>query len=124
MLEALEDSVGAQRQLVADASHELRTPLASIRTNAEVLAQSDLLTDSERRAILADVVEQLGELTALVGDLIDLARDADHELEPVAPVRLDAIAGEVADRVQGRHPEVRPSARARAERRAGGLLAG
>ena len=106
MLEALEGSVGAQRQLVADASHELRTPLASIRTNAEVLAQSDLLTESERRAILADVVEQLGELTALVGDLIDLARDADHELEPVAPVRLDEIVGEVAERVQGRHPEV------------------
>jgi two-component system sensor histidine kinase MprB len=106
MLEALEDSVGAQRQLVADASHELRTPLASIRTNAEVLAQSDLLSDSERRAILADVIGQLGELTALVGDLIDLARDADHEREPATRVRLDQIASEVADRVQGRHPEV------------------
>ncbi|MFL5869809.1 MAG: ATP-binding protein [Solirubrobacterales bacterium] len=106
MLEALEDSVDAQRQLVADASHELRTPLASIRTNAEVLSQSDLLTDTERRAILADVVEQLGELTALVGDLIDLARDADHEREPARPVRLDLIASEVAERIQGRHPEV------------------
>jgi two-component system sensor histidine kinase MprB len=106
MLEALEESVGAQRQLVADASHELRTPLASIRTNAEVLAQSDLLTDAERRAILGDVIEQLGELTALVGDLIDLAREADHEREPATPVRLDEVAAEVAERVQGRHPEV------------------
>src|SRR5206468_10214238 len=36
MLTALDDSVRAQRQLVADASHELRTPLASLRTNIEV----------------------------------------------------------------------------------------
>ena len=33
MLDALERSLGAQRQLVMDASHELRTPLASLRTN-------------------------------------------------------------------------------------------
>ena len=124
MLEALEDSVGAQRQLVADASHELRTPLASIRTNAEVLAQSDLLTDSERRAILADVVEQLGELTALVGDLIDLARDA----RPRA--RAGGARSPRRDRRRGRRPGPAqaprgpPSARARAGRRAGGRLAG
>ena len=39
MLEALERSQRAQRQLVADASHELRTPLTSLRTNLEVLAR-------------------------------------------------------------------------------------
>ena len=38
MLSALDDSVRAQRALVADASHELRTPLTSLRTNLEVLA--------------------------------------------------------------------------------------
>ena len=34
---ALDESVRAQRQLVADASHELRTPVTSLRTNIEVL---------------------------------------------------------------------------------------
>ena len=43
MLAALERSLGAQRQLVADASHELRTPLTSLRTNVEVLAGADRL---------------------------------------------------------------------------------
>ncbi len=38
MMSALEQSVGAQRRLVADASHELRTPLATLRTNIETLA--------------------------------------------------------------------------------------
>ena len=35
--DALDESVRAQRQLVADASHELRTPVTSLRTNIEVL---------------------------------------------------------------------------------------
>ena len=91
MLDALERSMGAQRQLVSDASHELRTPLTSLRTNVEVLAGANgSLPDEERRRMLRDVAGQLDELTALVGDLVDLARDGEpeHELEPV---RLDLL---------------------------------
>ena len=40
---ALDESVRAQRQLVADASHELRTPITSLRTNIEVLLAGDEL---------------------------------------------------------------------------------
>ena len=36
-MSALDASVHAQRQLVADASHELRTPVTSLRTNIEIL---------------------------------------------------------------------------------------
>jgi len=111
MLEALDDSLGAQRQLVADASHELRTPIASIRTNIEVLAHSDLIADHEREALLADVVEQLEELTGLIGDLIDLARDAENEQEAAAVFRLDHLAAEVVDRVRVRNPSVTIDAR-------------
>src|SRR6185312_8811634 len=39
MTAALNESVGAQRRLVADASHELRTPLTSLITNLELLAE-------------------------------------------------------------------------------------
>ena len=42
----------------------------------------------------------------LVGDLIDLARDADHEHEPTATVRLDLVTAEVAGRVRAREPTV------------------
>ena len=38
-MSALDASVHAQRQLVADASHELRTPVTSLRTNIEILQQ-------------------------------------------------------------------------------------
>ena len=39
MLQALQRSLAAQRQLVSDASHELRTPLTSLRINVELLAE-------------------------------------------------------------------------------------
>jgi two-component system sensor histidine kinase MprB len=67
MLSALEESTRAQQQLVGDASHELRTPLTSLRTNVEVLAGGRELPEGERRRLLNDVVEQLDEMTTLVG---------------------------------------------------------
>ena len=78
MLAALEESTRAQRQLVADASHELRTPLTSLRTNIEVLASERELPPGERERLLADVVEQLGEMTTLIAELIELARGEQH----------------------------------------------
>src|SRR5919206_1877087 len=41
---ALDESMRAQRQLVADASHELRTPITSLRTNLEVLTDDGRLS--------------------------------------------------------------------------------
>ena len=105
MLGALERSLAAQRQLVADASHELRTPLTSLRTNVEVLADGEWLAPAERERLLADVVAQLEELTALVGDLVDLAREEEH---PAAPedVRFDLLVAAAVARA-GRHwPEL------------------
>jgi two-component system sensor histidine kinase MprB len=90
MLSALEGSVAAQRQLVADASHELRTPLTSVRTNIDLLASGRLTDPGERDALLADVRTQLEELTATVNDLVELARGTE---QPVAldDVRLDEV---------------------------------
>ena len=82
MLGALEESTRAQRQLVADASHELRTPLTSLRTNIEVLASDRELPPGERERLLNDVVEQLGEMTTLIAELMDLARGEQHTAEP------------------------------------------
>lgn len=76
MVAALAASQQRQRELVADASHELRTPLTSMRTNLDLLAQSnDGLPPQMRREILDDVRAQISEMTALVGDLVELARE-------------------------------------------------
>jgi two-component system sensor histidine kinase MprB len=105
MLGALEDSTRAQRQLVADASHELRTPLTSLRTNIEVLASERELAPGERRKLLTDVVDQLGEMTTLIAELIELARGQQHPAEP-EDVRLDLVAAGAVERARRDRPGV------------------
>jgi len=103
---ALDESVRAQRQLVADASHELRTPVTSLRTNIEVLLQGAELDEEERRRLLDDVVEQSEELSALVGDLIDLAR-GDLPAGGTEETRLDRIAEDSVARARRNAPNIR-----------------
>lgn len=103
---ALDESVRAQRQLVADASHELRTPVTSLRTNIELLLEHEHLAPEERRRMLADVVGQTEELSALVGDLIDLAR-GDLPPDSVEDVRLDQIVGESLQRAGRNFPQIK-----------------
>jgi two-component system, OmpR family, sensor histidine kinase MprB len=106
MLEALDESQRAQRQLVADASHELRTPLTSLRTNVEVLASVDALLPEDRSRLLGDVVAQLDELTVLVSDLVDLAR-GDEPAAISEDVRLDLLVADAVDRASRNRPDRR-----------------
>jgi two-component system, OmpR family, sensor histidine kinase MprB len=105
MLAALEDANRAQRQLVADASHELRTPLTSLRTNIEVLASERELPAGERERLLDDVIEQLGEMTTLIAELMDLARGEEHQGEP-EEVRLDLLTADAVERARRNSPGV------------------
>jgi two-component system sensor histidine kinase MprB len=105
-VQALDSSVQAQRQLVADASHELRTPLTSLRANVEILQRADSLPTSERDRLITDVVEQLEELTTLVNDLIELARD-EEPLPLQEEVRLDELVAEAIARARRHAPDAR-----------------
>jgi two-component system sensor histidine kinase MprB len=100
---ALDESMRAQRQLVADASHELRTPVTSLRTNIEVLLAGGKLSEEDRRRLLDDVVEQSEELSTLVSDLIDLARGDEPPAE-VEDVRLDGVVEECLARARRNAP--------------------
>jgi two-component system, OmpR family, sensor histidine kinase MprB len=100
-LDALERSVEAQRHLVADASHELRTPISSLRANIQTLEDADRLPAHELASLRADIVEELDELTALVADIVELARGTKPR-ELADDVRLDQIAEEIAERAQAR----------------------
>jgi two-component system sensor histidine kinase MprB len=104
MLGALEDSLRTQRQLVADASHELRTPLTSLRTNVELLARGTL-SDEERGRAMSDVSAQIAELTALVADVVELARDGEPRYD-VEDVRLDLLVSDAVDRARLHAPSV------------------
>jgi two-component system, OmpR family, sensor histidine kinase MprB len=108
MLAAVADAQQRQRQLVADAGHELRTPLTSLRTNLELLLAAEKpdtpqLSDVDKAEIHGDLRAQLDELTQLIGDLVELARE---DAPPLTHERVDMV-------------EVVEQALARARRRAG-----
>jgi two-component system sensor histidine kinase MprB len=102
MLTALARSREQQQQLVQDASHELRTPLTSLRTNIEVLGRHRDLPEDQRRALMADLRSELGELTALVDELVLVASDQRDD-EPPRPLALDDLVRLVAGRASRRH---------------------
>jgi two-component system sensor histidine kinase MprB len=106
MLDRVQASQVAQRRLVADASHELRTPVTSLRTNMEVLLAGAQLEEGERRALLRDMVGQSEELSALVGDLIELAR-GDEDDPPVEEVAFDGLVAEAVERARRHAPRIR-----------------
>lgn len=93
LMNSVDSSQRLQRQLVMDASHELRTPLTSLRTNAQVLASSSRLDDSERQQILGDMIVQINELSSLITDLGELTRGERSE-EHVVSLRLDELVDE------------------------------
>ena len=105
MLSALEDSARAQRRLVSDASHELRTPLTSLRTNIEVLSRDETLPPGDREQLLHDVTEQLAEMTALIAELVELARGDQAPVEP-EDVRLDLVTVDAIERTRRNRPGV------------------
>lgn len=110
MLQALDASQHRQRQLVADAGHELRTPLTSLRTNIELIGQAAdnderSLSTEERHEIMGDVRSQLEEMTTLVGDLVELARDEPMRRDP-EPLDFADVVTQSVDRVRLRAPSV------------------
>jgi two-component system sensor histidine kinase MprB len=105
-LDALERSVAAQRSLVADASHELRTPIASLRANIQLLGDADRLPPRELDNLRADIIEELDALTALVGDVVELARGG--ELRANADdVALDKIVESAIEQAGRRSRDLR-----------------
>jgi two-component system, OmpR family, sensor histidine kinase MprB len=110
MLGALAASQEQQRRLVADAGHELRTPLTSMRTNVELLAAAARpgappLPESDRAEILDDLHAQISELSTLVGDLVELARE-DAPQVVHEPVELTDVISRALERARRRAGDV------------------
>jgi two-component system, OmpR family, sensor histidine kinase MprB len=104
-LDALERSASAQRNLVADASHELRTPIASLRANIQVLEDADRLAPEDLASLRADIISELDELTALVGDIVELARGS-RPADRLDDVQLDTLVTSLVDRFERRFPDL------------------
>jgi two-component system OmpR family sensor kinase len=80
------------KRFVADASHELRTPLTSIRGYAELMRRVGRMPKADSELARRRIEEEAIRMSALVDDLLLLARlDQGRPLEAV-PVDLQAIA--------------------------------
>ncbi len=109
MLEALRVSRLRQTQLVADAGHELKTPLTSMRTNIELLmmatrADAPGIGEQDRADLERDVLAQMEEMSTLIGDLVDLARE--ENVATFEPIHLNRVLDAAVERVDRRRHDV------------------
>jgi len=95
MLTRLEHSFTAVHHFSADAAHELRTPLTILKGEMEVALQSSRSEDEYRR-VLTSCLEEVDRLSALVQDLLFLARSDSGNLTGTdTPVDLATVFAEV-----------------------------
>ena len=99
LVDALKLSREQQDRLVADASHELRTPLTSLRMKIEFMESQPDLPDAQRQSVVAGAAAELEVLTALVGELVDLASNGAVD-EAVQPIVLGDLVQEIAARAR------------------------
>ncbi len=100
-LARLQESFDQMRRFTADVSHELRTPLTSIRSVGEVGLRGAHRNESEYRAIIGSMLEEVDRLAVLVDRLLTLSRaergEARLSIEPVALKELaDSVVGDLA----------------------------
>jgi len=94
----IRESLRRQREFAADASHELRTPLTVLRSAVEYVERHPEQRVGEMGEVVADMHGEVDQMTALVGDLLLLARTdsgaVDVEREPLdlADVATDALS--------------------------------
>jgi heavy metal sensor kinase len=94
MLERLEAAFKKITQFTADASHELRTPVAVMRTRAE-LSLRKARSPEEYREVIAEVLDELEKTSALIEQLMFLARaDSGAETLHFAPTNVAEVLRE------------------------------
>lgn len=95
--------------LLSSVSHDLRTPLAAILGAAESLENySDVLSDADRRELLATVGEEGRRLNRHIQNLLDMTRLGHGELELKRDwIGVDELIGSAIGRLQRYSPGVR-----------------
>jgi signal transduction histidine kinase len=108
----IREAMRRQREFAADASHELRTPLAIVKGSVDHLRRHRDQPVAEVGAALDDLEAGADRLTALVEDLLVLARTDSGAVEldigptDLAEVALDAVA-ELAPLADRAHTQIR-----------------
>jgi signal transduction histidine kinase len=96
----VERSMEQMRRFMADAAHELRTPITILRTRAEVALGQERDAGADA-ATLRAIERETERLSALVGDLLTLARaDAGERPMTRESVYLDDLAVEAVETIR------------------------
>jgi signal transduction histidine kinase len=91
LLKMKEHLVESKDQLIASVSHEIRTPLASIVGFVQLLRETSDLSPDERDEMPQLLVQQSGDLTNIVDDLLVAAKSDIGQLE-ISEVAVDLKA--------------------------------
>jgi len=108
-LDSVQRQMRLQDDFVSTISHELRTPLGFIKGYSTSLLRQDTTWDeSTQREFLNIIDEEADRLTRLIEDMLESARLQSKTLQfKFSPVRLDALASDVAMRINTHHPEMK-----------------
>ena len=104
MLDRIEESDQRLRRFVADASHELRTPLAAVRGYAALFGRGAATRPHDLERLIAGIGTASERMSALVEDLLLLARLDEHRPLESKPVHLDELVGEAVELAQAVDP--------------------
>lgn len=97
MLRRLDEGYRQLEAFAGDLAHEMRTPVATLLGRTQVALSRSRSAD-EFREVMEGNVQELDRLSALINDMLFIAR-ADHDATPIQaePVDLAAEARRVAD---------------------------
>ncbi|WP_081608465.1 sensor histidine kinase [Crystallibacter crystallopoietes] len=97
MLDRLQSSITAQRQLLDDVGHELRTPITIVQGHLELQDVQDPQDVESARSIAMD---ELDRMRLLVDDLVTLAAADRPEFARLRPLEVGQLTDDVLDKAR------------------------
>ena len=98
------ESEGRLRRFVADASHELRTPLTAIRGFAELHRQGAVSSEGETKELVGRIERESMRMSALVEDLLTLARMDQGPKMEIKPVNVSELLSDAVESARAAGP--------------------
>lgn len=104
LLQRLQDSFEIQGRFISNASHELSTPLTAVANQIDVVLRRPR-TSEEYEAVIRSVQADIGHMSALTQQLLNLARTARGGSLQTAAVRVDEIIMELPSLLKKQSPD-------------------
>jgi two-component system, OmpR family, sensor kinase len=103
LIATVEQTLGQQRQFLADTSHELRSPLTVVLANLNLLHRN--LDQHERDLSVGEATAEAQRMRRLVNDLLLLAHADAAQAIARTPVQLDRLVAETVELAARQTPE-------------------